>query len=94
MFARIALKNGLPQETAQAILTIGRESMALFYFPVRYGRSVFGDGEGEEFASVEDAKAHATRVAVELGRNSRRATTVYVISGEDASQVARAEYQE
>jgi hypothetical protein len=68
--------------------------MAMFYFPVRYADSVFGDGDGEEFATLEEAKAHASRVAVELGRNSRHSATVYVISGENASQVARAEYKE
>lgn len=68
--------------------------MVRFYFPVRYGQSVFGDGEGEEFATVDEARAYASRVAVELGRNSRHATTVYVISGADASQVGRADYEE
>ena len=68
--------------------------MALYYFPIRYGCSMFGDGDGEEFATVEEAKAHASRVAVELGRNSRRSATVYVVSGEDATQVGHAHYEE
>ncbi len=68
--------------------------MALFYFPVSYGGAMFGDGEGEEFATREEAKAHAVRVAEELGRNNRGTATVYVVSGEDASQIGRAHYQD
>jgi hypothetical protein len=64
----------------------------LFYFSASYGRIMLGDRSGAEFATLEEAKAHA--VAAELGRKIRHSATVCVISGEDARQVARADREE
>jgi hypothetical protein len=45
------------------------------------------DDTGEEFATLQEAKAHANVVASELGRNSSEAT-VFVL-GEDGKLLAR-----
>jgi Domain of unknown function (DUF6894) len=64
--------------------------MAHYFFQARYRDAMLTDDIGEEFATLREAEAHATLVANELGRNSARAVTVFVLSG-DGELLARSD---
>jgi hypothetical protein len=61
--------------------------MSRYFFQAQYRGCTLTDGTGEEFATLQEAKAHANVVAGELGRNSSEAT-VFVL-GEDGKLLAR-----
>jgi hypothetical protein len=44
--------------------------MARYYFPAEYDGFTCTDVHGEEFLTIDEAKAHGRVVAAELGRNS------------------------
>lgn len=48
--------------------------MPLFYFILKAGRHAYPDCEGQEFADVTDARAHAHAVARDLMRNRETKT--------------------
>ena len=64
--------------------------MARYFFQAQYRGATLTDDIGEEFATLNEAKAHASVVADELGRNGPedRAITVFVL-GEDGELLAR-----
>jgi hypothetical protein len=62
--------------------------MSRYYFEAQYRGSTLTDDTGEEFATLQEAKAHANVVAAELGRNSSEAT-VFVL--EDGKLLARSD---
>jgi hypothetical protein len=61
--------------------------MSRYFFEAQYRGCTLTDDTGEEFATLQEAKAHANVVASELGRNSSEAT-VFVL-GEDGKLLAR-----
>lgn len=60
--------------------------MARYYFPAEYGGLACEDNQGEEFLTIDEAKAHGRIVAAELGRNNVKSVKVFVV-GEDGSQL-------
>jgi hypothetical protein len=60
--------------------------MTRFYFPAEYDGYTYPDDQGEEFSTVDEARAHGKIVAIELGRNNIKPVKVFVI-GEDGSQL-------
>jgi hypothetical protein len=63
--------------------------MPRYFFQTQYRGCTLIDDSGEEFATLQEAKAHANVVAEELGRNSSEAT-VFVL-GEDGKLLARSD---
>lgn len=63
---------------------------ARYYFNVDYRGSPVIDDIGEEFSSLQEAKAHAALVANELGRNNRQPVTVLVLN--EAGTLLATEY--
>jgi hypothetical protein len=61
--------------------------MSRYFFEAQYRGSTLTDDTGQEFATLEEAQAHANVVAAELGRNSSEAT-VFVL-GADGKLLAR-----
>jgi hypothetical protein len=59
-------------------------SMARFYFPAEYDGVIYEDDHGEDFQTVEEAKAHAKAVAAELGRNNPKAVIVFLVTDDGA----------
>jgi Domain of unknown function (DUF6894) len=55
--------------------------MTRYFFQAQYRGATLTDNIGEEFSTVQEAQAHAARVADELSRNSSE-TTVIVL-GDD-----------
>jgi len=56
--------------------------MAHYYFQANYRGVTVVDGIGEDFPTLQQAKAHAAIVAKELGRNDPQPVTVFVLSQE------------
>jgi Domain of unknown function (DUF6894) len=54
--------------------------MARYFFQVDYHGAMITDDVGEEFATVQQAEAHARLVAHELSRNDPQPVTVSVLS--------------
>jgi len=56
--------------------------MTRYFFQAQYRGATLTDDIGEEFATLNEAKAHARVVADELGRNTAedQAITVFVLS--------------
>ena len=54
--------------------------MARYCFKARYGGAEYVDDIGEEFATRQEAEAHAAVVANELGRNNSQAITIHLLS--------------
>ena len=50
-----------------------------YYYRADYNGTTVTDDLGEEFPSLQEAKAHGARVAAELSRNSSVAVTVFVL---------------
>jgi hypothetical protein len=61
--------------------------MSRYFFQVHYRDSTLTDDTGEEFATLQEAKAHANVVAEELGRNSSEA--IVFVLGEAGEVLAR-----
>jgi uncharacterized protein DUF6894 len=70
------------------LLKNGRALMARYFFPANYRGISVNDDVGEEFSTLQDAEAHATIVANELGHHSSQAVTVSVFS-EDGTLLAK-----
>jgi hypothetical protein len=68
-------------------LSDGRSTMAHYYFQANYRGVTMVDEIGEDFPTLQQAKAHATIVAKELGRNDPQPVTVFVLS-QDGIQLA------
>lgn len=62
--------------------------MARYFFPANYRGISVNDDVGEEFSTLQDAEAHATIVANEIGHHSSQAVTVSVVS-EDGVLLAK-----
>jgi uncharacterized protein DUF6894 len=64
--------------------------MARYFFQAQYRGAMLTDDIGEEFPTLNEAEAHATVVASELGRNSTQdqAVAVFVL-GENGELLAR-----
>jgi hypothetical protein len=60
--------------------------MARYYFPAEYDGVTCADDHGEEFLTIDEAKAHGRVVAAELGRNNVKSVKVFVVS-EDGLQL-------
>jgi len=56
--------------------------MAHYYFQANYRGVTIVDEIGEDFPTLQQAKAHAAVVAKELGRNDPWPVTVFVLSQE------------
>jgi hypothetical protein len=56
--------------------------MARYYFQANYRGVTVVDEIGEDFPTLQQAKAHAATVAKELGRNDPESVTVFVLSQE------------
>ena len=54
--------------------------MARYFFQVDYHGAMITDDVGEEFATVQQAEAHARLVAHDLSRNDPQPVTVSVLS--------------
>ncbi len=63
--------------------------MPRYFFQADYRGISVNDNVGEEFATLQDAEAHATVVANELARNSVHAVAVSVVD-EDGMLLAKA----
>ena len=57
--------------------------MPRYFFHLKDANDVLRDDMGEEFATTEEARQHALKVAFELGRNrpqqNRRGSSVFVM---------------
>jgi hypothetical protein len=70
--------------------------MARYLFQADYRSVIATDDIGEEFATLQEAEAHAAIVANELGRNTAEAVTVSVLSEDGrlvTSGIATKKYQ-
>jgi hypothetical protein len=74
-------------QAAQAENGSGPARAMRYYFKADYDGHTVIDDEGEEFSSLEAAKAHAATVAGELARNTPRSVTVFVLA-EDGTVLA------
>jgi uncharacterized protein DUF6894 len=54
--------------------------MARYFFQADYHGAMLTDDIGEEFATLQQAEAHARLVANELSRNDAQPVTVFVLS--------------
>jgi uncharacterized protein DUF6894 len=63
--------------------------MTRYFFQAQYRGATLTDDIGEEFSTVQEAQAHAARVAGELSRNSSE-TTVIVL-GDDGKSLAHSD---
>jgi hypothetical protein len=59
--------------------------MSRYFFQAHYHGATVVDDIGEEFATAQEAEAHAAVVANELGQNDPRPVTVFVLTESVAS---------
>ena len=62
--------------------------MPIFYFRVNYDGGTYDDESGELLQSLEEACVHAATIVSELGRNSKKVATVFVV-GEEGQILAK-----
>jgi hypothetical protein len=75
-----------PPETSSPISHNGSTVMKRFYFPIDYDDVSYQDNKGELFLTLEEARAYAETVAMELGRNSHKSVMVFLL-GADGRQL-------
>lgn len=63
--------------------------MARYYFQANYRGVTVVDEIGEDFPTLQQAKAHATVVAQELSRNDPWPVTIFVICAQPGGDAAR-----